>query len=98
MLLSFCRHLTSFFHQHLGTNYWATPEYQLTSNTAYLGEPTLIVRENRAKPGIKLSSIDRGAESDPRVFRSRYGTPSDVPTRPYYAQPWLVEEIRKMKY
>ena len=57
----------------------------------------MIIRETRAKPGVQLSYTAKGAESDPRVFRSRYGTPSDVPSRPYYSQPWLIEEIRKVK-
>ena len=57
----------------------------------------MIIRENRAKPGVKLAFTEKGAESDPRVFRSRYGTPSDVPHRPYYSQPWLIDEIRKVK-
>ena len=57
----------------------------------------MIIRESRAKPGVQLSYTGKGAESDPRVFRSRYGTPSDVPSRPYYSQPWLIEEIRKVK-
>lgn len=60
-------------------------------------EPTLIIRENRAKPGVKVTYTGNGAESDPRVFRARYGTTSDVPARPYYAQPWLIDEIRKLK-
>ncbi|CAF3333781.1 unnamed protein product [Rotaria sp. Silwood1] len=84
-------------HFPLGTNYWCTPEYKLTPNNLNDSEPTLLIRENRAKPGVKLAFTEKGAESDPRVFRSRYGTSSDVPTRPYYAQPWLIDEIRKVK-
>ncbi|CAF2358663.1 unnamed protein product [Rotaria sp. Silwood2] len=80
-----------------GTNYWCTPEYKLTPNNLNVSEPTLLIRENRAKPGVKLAFTEKGAESDPRVFRARYGTSSDVPTRPYYAQPWLIDEIRKIK-
>ncbi|CAF3335536.1 unnamed protein product [Rotaria sp. Silwood1] len=90
--------LVNFYdHISVGTNYWCTPEYKLTPNNLNDSEPTLLIRENRAKPGVKLAFTEKGAESDPRVFRSRYGTSSDVPTRPYYAQPWLIDEIRKVK-
>lgn len=82
----------------LGTNYWSTPEYQLTPNHLNDSPPTLLIRENKAHPGVALSFVGKGAESDPRVFRSRYGTATDVPTRPYYSQPWLIEEIRKVKH
>ena len=82
----------------LGTDYWCTPEYKQIPQNFNPTEPTLIIRENRAKPGVKLTYTDKGAESDPRIFRAGYGTSSDVPARPYYAQPWLISEIRKLKH
>lgn len=81
----------------IGTDYWCTPEYQLTRTNLNAGDPTLVIRENRAKPGVKLSFTEKGAESDPHLFRSRFGRPSDVPARPYYSRPWLIDEIRKVK-
>lgn len=69
----------------------------MSHTTINASEPTLIIREKRAKPGVTLAFTGKGAESDPRAFRARYGTSADVPARPYYAQPWLIDEIRKVK-